>query len=58
MDPQDADLLAADMLAVQHADLPNPWEQTKKKKLKKPLISGFFKRKTDEEITEDRSTKV
>lgn len=58
MDPQDADLLAADMFVVQHADPLNPWEQSKKKKPKKTLISGFFKRKTDEEITEDRSTEV
>ena len=50
-------MFAADMLAVQamqHADPLNPWEQSKKKKPKKTLISGFFKRKTDEEITEER----
>ena len=53
----DTDMFAADMLAVQamqHADPLNPWEQSKKKKPKKTLISGFFKRKTDEEITEER----
>ena len=54
MDPQDADLVATDMFAVQHADPLNPWEHSKKKKPKKTLISGFFKREADEEVREER----